>query len=178
MTRAGEGLGLRVAHEAYADRLYGEDGMMLPRSSPGSVIRDADQAGEHVCRMAAEQAIFTQSGRRIPTPIDTFCIHGDEPTAVTILRIAETLQADEPSLAALERTMPEDAAAPEAVDVDALRAAFERRLAEQTERHDGGNHWIGTGGTNRLCSEGESDPCQQLHRSTSAQNRILLSAVG
>ena len=35
----------------------------------------------------------------------------------------------------------------EEVDVDALRAAFEQRLREQTERHDGGAHWIGTGGT-------------------------------
>ena len=35
----------------------------------------------------------------------------------------------------------------DAVDVDALREEFERRLQEQTERHDGGSHWIGTGGT-------------------------------
>jgi uncharacterized protein with von Willebrand factor type A (vWA) domain len=35
----------------------------------------------------------------------------------------------------------------EAIDVDALRAAFEERLREQTERHDGGSYWIGTGGT-------------------------------
>jgi len=35
----------------------------------------------------------------------------------------------------------------DAVDVDALRQAFERRLQEQTERHDGGSQWIGTGGT-------------------------------
>jgi len=35
----------------------------------------------------------------------------------------------------------------DAVDVDALREEFERRLREQTERHDGGDHWIGTGGT-------------------------------
>jgi uncharacterized protein with von Willebrand factor type A (vWA) domain len=33
------------------------------------------------------------------------------------------------------------------VDVDALRSAFEDRLREQTERHDGGDRWIGTGGT-------------------------------
>jgi len=35
----------------------------------------------------------------------------------------------------------------DAIDVDALRAAFEERLREQTERHDRGAHWIGTGGT-------------------------------
>jgi len=33
------------------------------------------------------------------------------------------------------------------VDVAALREAFERRLREQDERHDGGSEWIGTGGT-------------------------------
>ena len=35
----------------------------------------------------------------------------------------------------------------ESVDVDKLREEFERRLREQEERHDGGSHWIGTGGT-------------------------------
>lgn len=32
-------------------------------------------------------------------------------------------------------------------DLDALLAEYQRRLAEQTERHDGGPYWIGTGGT-------------------------------
>jgi len=35
----------------------------------------------------------------------------------------------------------------DAVDIEALREEFGRRLLEQTERHDGGNRWIGTGGT-------------------------------
>jgi uncharacterized protein with von Willebrand factor type A (vWA) domain len=33
------------------------------------------------------------------------------------------------------------------LDLDELRRLFEERLREQTERHDGGSHWIGTGGT-------------------------------
>ena len=33
------------------------------------------------------------------------------------------------------------------VDLEALRRLFEERLAEQTEAHDGGNRWVGTGGT-------------------------------
>jgi len=42
---------------------------------------------------------------------------------------------------------PEWRAVLDAVDVDALREEFERRLSEQTERHDGGSDGIGTGGS-------------------------------
>jgi len=35
----------------------------------------------------------------------------------------------------------------DSVDVERLRELFEERLREQTERHNGGNRWIGTGGT-------------------------------
>ena len=33
------------------------------------------------------------------------------------------------------------------LDLDELRKMFEERLSEQKERHDGGNRWVGTGGT-------------------------------
>jgi hypothetical protein len=42
----------------------------------------------------------------------------------------------------------------DAVDVEALRAELERRLQEQKERHDGGNYWIGTGGTSAFGNAG------------------------
>lgn len=32
-------------------------------------------------------------------------------------------------------------------DLDTLRRMFRERLNEQTEKHDGGNYWVGTGGT-------------------------------
>lgn len=41
----------------------------------------------------------------------------------------------------------EERAQIEAMDLDTLREEFRKRLAEQKERHDGGSHWIGTGGT-------------------------------
>jgi len=41
----------------------------------------------------------------------------------------------------------EEMAALEGLDLDRLRELFEQRLKEQTDRHDGGNRWIGTGGT-------------------------------
>jgi uncharacterized protein len=41
----------------------------------------------------------------------------------------------------------EERAALEQYDLETLRKMFEERLEEQKERHDGGNKWIGTGGT-------------------------------
>lgn len=49
---------------------------------------------------------------------------------------------------------PEQLAAIQALDWDTLRKEFEERLAEQKERHDGGNHWVGTGGTSPFGNSG------------------------
>ncbi len=38
---------------------------------------------------------------------------------------------------------------------DELRALYEKRMAEQKERHDGGNRWIGTGGSSPLGNGGQ-----------------------
>ncbi len=40
------------------------------------------------------------------------------------------------------------------LDMEELRRLFEERLREQKERHDGGSHWIGTGGTSPFGAHG------------------------
>ncbi|MBI4508464.1 MAG: VWA domain-containing protein [Deltaproteobacteria bacterium] len=40
------------------------------------------------------------------------------------------------------------------LDLDQLRELFEKRMREQRERHDGGERWIGTGGTSPFGSQG------------------------
>ncbi|MCU0663276.1 MAG: VWA domain-containing protein [Myxococcota bacterium] len=42
----------------------------------------------------------------------------------------------------------------EQVDIEALRTKLEERLAQQKERHDGGSHWVGTGGTSAFGHSG------------------------
>lgn len=48
---------------------------------------------------------------------------------------------------AMRQLSDEERAMLEAIDLEELRRRFQERLNEQTERHDGGNRWIGTGGT-------------------------------
>jgi uncharacterized protein with von Willebrand factor type A (vWA) domain len=50
---------------------------------------------------------------------------------------------------------PEELARMQAIDLDELRRLFEERLREQRERHDGGNRWIGTGGTSPFGAMGK-----------------------
>ncbi|MEM9073610.1 MAG: VWA containing CoxE family protein, partial [Myxococcota bacterium] len=50
----------------------------------------------------------------------------------------------------------EELALLEALDPDELERMFEERLREQKERHDGGNHWIGTGGTSPFGNSGKA----------------------
>jgi len=44
----------------------------------------------------------------------------------------------------------------EGLDLEKLRALFEQRLKEQKERHDGGNRWVGTGGTSPFGTGGKN----------------------
>lgn len=85
MVKAGEKLGLKVAHEAYADRTYEDNGLMTSRREPGAVIHDPEKALQQVISFVEEQAIITRTGKRIPTPIHTFCTHGDEGTAIGLV---------------------------------------------------------------------------------------------
>jgi len=84
MTRAGHKMDLCVANESYVDRVYDDNGKMVSRERPDAVIHDPEMAVAHVMRILDEGALVTLSGKRIPAKVDTFCIHGDEPTAVAL----------------------------------------------------------------------------------------------
>ena len=77
-------LGCLTACEIFADRAYNDDATLVDRSQPGAVIHDPDTAAARMVEMVQKGAIITESGKHILTRIDTICLHGDTPTAVTI----------------------------------------------------------------------------------------------
>lgn len=86
MTRAGEQLELLVANESYVDRRYDDNGKMLSRELENAVIRSADEAASQVMRILEDGALQSVNGKHIPVDVHTFCIHGDEPTAVSLMK--------------------------------------------------------------------------------------------
>jgi 5-oxoprolinase (ATP-hydrolysing) subunit A len=74
--------GIRFLREGFADRGYGPDGQILPRSAPGALIEDPVKAAEHT-----EQLVRSKR-------FDTLCVHSDTPNAVAIARaVRAVLQA-------------------------------------------------------------------------------------
>ncbi|MCP9496132.1 MAG: 5-oxoprolinase subunit PxpA [Pyrinomonadaceae bacterium MAG19_C2-C3] len=92
--RAGEASGLRVAHEAFADRMYEADGSLTARSEAHAVITDAEQAAHQGVRIATRGEVVTSSQTTLKMYADTLCIHGDTAHAAHIARrVRESLEA-------------------------------------------------------------------------------------
>ena len=82
--RAVKSLGCNWAGEIFADRAYNDDATLVDRSKPGAVIHDANTPAARMVDMVKAGAIITESGKHIPTRIDTICLHGDTAEAVQI----------------------------------------------------------------------------------------------
>lgn len=80
--KAAETVGLRAASEVFADRGYMDDGTLVPRSQPGAMIHDTDEAIARTIRMVKEGTVVTVSGKEIPIKADSVCVHGDNPKAI------------------------------------------------------------------------------------------------
>ncbi|MCD6156996.1 MAG: LamB/YcsF family protein, partial [Euryarchaeota archaeon] len=71
-----EGIGLKVAREAFADRAYRKDGTLVPRSVPGAVIHDREEVVRRVINIVEEERVRTIDGEWIEIHADTICVHG------------------------------------------------------------------------------------------------------
>ena len=92
MITAAEKVGLKAASEVFADRAYNDDGTLVSRKLPGSMIKDKDLAIKRVVRMIKEGKVETINGNDIDIKADSVCVHGDNPKALEFVKnIRETL---------------------------------------------------------------------------------------
>lgn len=64
--------------EGFADRLYRDNGTLMPRSHPNAVLKDPDRVADQV--------------RRLAPRVDSICLHGDGPDCLEFAdRVRKTL---------------------------------------------------------------------------------------
>ena len=78
--------GLRVANTFLADRAYDDEGLLVPRKLPDSVIKDEARVLERVRRLLEDGSVVTHSGKTLAMRPRSVLLHGDTPGAVALAR--------------------------------------------------------------------------------------------
>ena len=84
--RAAKAVGMPLIREAYADRAYTAEGLLVPRTQEGAVIHDADAVIERCLRLAKAGEILAIDGTMLKSAARSICLHGDTPGAVDLAR--------------------------------------------------------------------------------------------
>lgn len=84
--RAANAVGAPLIREAYADRAYTAEGLLVPRNQSGAVIEDVDAVIARCLRLARAGEIVAIDGTVLKSQARSICLHGDTPGAVDLAR--------------------------------------------------------------------------------------------
>jgi len=85
--------GIQYVREAFIDRGYLGNGLLVPRSEAGAVHENLNVIESQAVSIAVEQRVRSLGGDVIPLAADTLCVHGDTPGAVAAAsRVRQALQ--------------------------------------------------------------------------------------
>jgi UPF0271 protein len=90
MARAAAQAALTFVPEAFADRAYKSDGSLVPRQQPGAVIHDVQAAVQRAMTLVKSGTVTADNGNTLGIVAQSFCVHGDNPDALPLLRELRT----------------------------------------------------------------------------------------
>ncbi len=80
---AAKACGLATAAEGFADRAYGADGLLVPRTEAGSLLA-APAAVAQALSLATSASVTATDGTVVAVAADSICIHGDSAGALQL----------------------------------------------------------------------------------------------
>ena len=84
--KAATAVGLTFVREGFADRRYQKDGSLVPRRVEGALLVKEDEVLSQLMSMVSRQEVTTHEGDILRLQADTFCVHGDNPNALNLLK--------------------------------------------------------------------------------------------
>lgn len=85
--------GLTGVAEAFADRAYTPDGLLVSRREEGAVLEDPREVADRCVQLATEGTVRAVDGSTVAVQAQSICVHGDTAGAVAIARaVREALE--------------------------------------------------------------------------------------
>jgi UPF0271 protein len=81
-----EARGLVSVPEAFADRAYTGEGLLVSRREPGSVLHDVEAVAARCVQLATRGVVASVDGSTVEVRARSICVHGDTPGAVEMAR--------------------------------------------------------------------------------------------
>jgi len=77
---------ITLYYEAFADRAYLDNGLLVPRSQSGAVLADNQQVVERCQALLKQQPLLSINQQPLTFHLDALCVHGDTPNALAMLK--------------------------------------------------------------------------------------------
>jgi UPF0271 protein len=90
MIEEASALGLKTAHEVFADRTYQENGMLTPRAQVNALIENSEASAAQAVQLCKQKTVTALGGKKIKVQADTLCIHGDGDHALEFAKAIHT----------------------------------------------------------------------------------------
>jgi UPF0271 protein len=77
--------GVSLMFEAFADRLYTDEGLLTPRSQ-ANAVHDKAALMAQVKQLVAHETVTTNTGKLLKLKADTLCVHGDNEASIAQIK--------------------------------------------------------------------------------------------
>lgn len=86
MRDAASQVGLEFINEGFMDRNYQPNKTLVPRSEPTALHSKLEDSLQQALNFAQGEAIIIPSGQSLTIDVDSICLHGDNPDALSIAK--------------------------------------------------------------------------------------------
>lgn len=77
---------VEITYEAFVDRNYNDDLSLVSRKESNALITNSEVMYNHVYNMIVHEKVRTINDRELAIKAATFCVHGDTPNALQLVR--------------------------------------------------------------------------------------------
>ena len=85
---------IALLYEIFADRAYNDDGSLLSRTQRGAVLTKKKEVIKRAKRLIKKGTIKSINGKNLKLKADTICVHGDNKSALKIIKSLQKLLND------------------------------------------------------------------------------------